>query len=61
MDKYDVKLMDRALRDLDDIYAYIAGTFLEPDIALKMVGAIEKEICSFDHMPYCCPERKPGT
>lgn len=60
MDKYDVKLMDRALRDLDEIYAHIAGIFLEPDTALNMVETIEKEILSLDHMPYRCPERRHG-
>lgn len=60
MDKYDVKLMGRALRDLDGIYTYIAGTFQEPDTALKLVETIEREILSLDHMPYRCPERRRG-
>ena len=61
MDKYDVKLMSRALRDFDGIYTYIANTLLEPGTALEMVGEIEKGIFSLDHMPYRCPERRHGT
>ncbi len=61
MDKYDVKLMPRAMRDLDGIYAYIAETLLEPGTALDMVDEIEKEIFSLDHMPYRCPERRHGV
>ena len=61
LDKYDVKLMGRALRDLDGIYTYIAGTFQEPDTALKLVETIEREIFSLDHMPCRCPERRRGV
>ncbi|MDO4563974.1 MAG: type II toxin-antitoxin system RelE/ParE family toxin [Clostridia bacterium] len=61
MDKYSVKLMSRALRDLDGIYAYIAKTLLEPGTALKQVERIEQAIYSLDEMPYRCPERKTGA
>ena len=60
MDKYDVKLMSRAVRDLDDIYAYIAKTLLVPTTALEMVERIEEEISSLENMPYRCPERTRG-
>ena len=60
MDNYQVKLMDKARRDLDGIYAYIAGTFLEPDTAVKMIEALEEGILSLESMPYRCPERKQG-
>ena len=42
MDKYSVKLMSRALRDLDGIYDYIAHTLLEPGTALNLIGRIEE-------------------
>ena len=58
MDKYSVKLMSRALRDLDGIYDYIAHTLLEPGTALNLVGRIESAILSLEAMPYRCPERK---
>lgn len=61
MDKYSVKLMSRALRDLDDIYHYIAHTLLEPETALNLVSRIEDAILSLETMPYRCPERKGGA
>ena len=61
MDKYSVKLMSRALRDLDGIYDYIANTLLEPGTALNLVDRIENAIFSLETMPYRGPERKRGV
>ena len=61
MDKYSVKLMSRALKDLEGIYNYIAHTLLEPETALNLVNRIEDAILSLDTMPYRCPERKHGA
>lgn len=61
MDKYSVKMMGRALRDLDGIYDYIANTLLEPGTALNLVGRLENAILSLETMPYRCPERKRGS
>lgn len=61
MDKYSVKLMNRALRDLDGIYDYIAHTLLEPETALNLVDRIEDAILSLETMPHRCPERKQGA
>ena len=61
MDKYSVKLMSRALRDLDGIYDYIARTLLEPETAINLVSRIENAILSLETMPYRCPERKQGV
>lgn len=61
MDKYSVKLMSRALRDLDGIYSYIAKTLLEQGTALELVETIEGEILTLESMPYRCPERQHGT
>ena len=47
MDKYSVKLMSRALRDLDGIYDYIAHTLLEPETALNLVDRIEDAIMDY--------------
>ena len=60
MDKYSVKLMSRALRDLDGIYDYISHTLLEPGTALNLVDRIEGAILSLETMPFRCPERKQG-
>ena len=56
MDNYSVKLMSRALRDLDKIYDYIAHTLVEPGTALKLAERIENAIFSLETMPYRCPE-----
>ena len=61
MDNYSVKLMSRALRDLDKIYDYIAPTLVEPGTALKLVERIENAIFSLETMPYRCPERRRGA
>ncbi len=61
MDKYSVKLISRALQDLDSIYDYITHTLLEPETALNLVGRIEDAILSLETMPHRCPERKRGT
>ncbi len=61
MDKYNVSLTSRALRDLDGIYVYITQTLLVPETALGMVDKIEKEILSLEEMPYRFPERKTGA
>ena len=60
-DKYNVMLTDRALRDLDTIYAYIARTLQEPGTALHLVETLEQEIMTLETMPYRCPERKTGA
>ena len=61
MDKYNVSLTSRALRDLDGIYVYIAQTLLVPETALGLVDKIEKDILSLEEMPYRFPERKTGA
>ena len=60
MDKYLVKLMPRARRDLDGIYAYIAERFLEPITAENLIDALEEGIVSLESMPYRCAVRKRG-
>ena len=61
MDKYSVKLLSRALHDLDGIYAYIANRLQEPETALRMVEKLETQILSLETMPYRCPERRTGA
>jgi len=61
VDEYNVKMLDRAYRDLDGIYDYIANTLIEPVIALNIIDDIENAILSLDSMPHRCPERKIGA
>lgn len=61
MNKYSIKLLTRALRDLDNIYVYIAKTLLTPDTAIKLVDEIEEAIFSLELFPYRGAERKIGA
>lgn len=60
-EQYSVRLMSRALRDIDAIYKYIAETLLEPGTALNLVEEIEREILSLEQFPNRCPTRKTGA
>lgn len=61
MDKYAVKLYNRAYRDLDDIYAYIAENLLEPDTALNMIDKLETAIFSLERFPERGALRRVGA
>lgn len=61
MDKYTVKLLSRAFHDLDSIYAYIAGTLLEPDTAQQMLDTLEDAIFSLEKLPRRGTPRKRGV
>lgn len=60
MDKYVVKLLPKAYRDIEQIYNYISQTFEEKEIALKLVNEIEDTIFSLESLPYRGAERKIG-
>lgn len=59
--KYAVKLLPRAYRDLDSIYAYIAGTLTEPVIASKLIDSLEEAIFNLESMPQRGALRKTGA
>ena len=61
MDKYAVKLLSRAYRDLDGIYAYIAETLLEPETAKKLLKETEEAIFSLEELPKRGALRKNGA
>ena len=60
MDKYEVKLLSRALRDLDGIYGYISKNLQEPGSASALIDEIENQILSLEYLPFRCPERRTG-
>ena len=60
LDKYTLRLLSRALRDLDGIYAYVARTLRAPDTAVKMIDEIEAAILSLEQFPYRGPSGKPA-
>ncbi len=59
-EQYKVKLMSRALRDLDGIYQYIADSLSESNTALNMVDELEREILSLSQFPNRCAVRRSG-
>lgn len=59
--KYAVKLLPRAYRDLDSIYAYITETPAEPVIASKLADSLEEAIFSLENMPQRGAVRKTGA
>lgn len=61
MDKYAVKLLPRAFRDIDQIYGHIAEEFKAPETAKIMVDELEEAILSLDLYPYRGAERKVGV
>ena len=61
MDKYTIKLLTRALHDLDGIYSYTAKTLLAPDTAVNLVDEIEEAIFRLEQLPYRGVERKIGA
>ena len=46
MDKYEVMIYPRALKDIDDIYAYIALEKLSPENAKEQTDRIWKAVLS---------------
>jgi toxin ParE1/3/4 len=61
LEKYDVKMLPKALRDIDDIFDYIADELIEPKIAEGIFSSIEDAILSLDEFPYRGSERKVGV
>ena len=60
MDKYKVKVTPRAIRELDQIYEYIACEKLDPKNAKGQVDRIRKSILSLDTFPQSHQERNEG-
>lgn len=61
MNKYFIKMMPKAERDIDEIYEYLARKKDIPEIALNLVDILENAILSLEFMPYRGSQRKVGT
>lgn len=61
MNKYNIKLLPRAYRDLDDIYRYIINEFKELETAKQMVELLETAILGLNILPYRGATRKIGS
>ena len=60
LDKYKVKVTPRAMRELDNIYEYIANEKLAPENAKGQVDRIKKAVLSLDTFPQSHQERNEG-
>ena len=60
MDKYKVRLMKKAYRDLDSIYCYIAYEKLAPENAKGQVDRIKAAVLGLDTLPQSHQDRLVG-
>lgn len=60
MDKYTIKLTNRARKDLEGIFRYVTEALQEPGTAQDLIDTLEQEIKTLDTMPNRCPERRRG-
>ncbi|EDP26730.1 type II toxin-antitoxin system RelE/ParE family toxin [Coprococcus eutactus] len=60
MDKYKVKINPKAIRELDQIYEYIANEKLAPENVKGQIERIKKSILSLDTFPQSHQERSEG-
>ena len=60
MDKYTVKLLPRAFRDISSIYAYIANEKLSPSNAKGQTDRIKEAIKELGIFPQSHQERQEG-
>ena len=60
LDKYSVKLLKRAYRDIEEIYAYIAYEKLAPENALGQTNRIKKAILDLEIFPQSHQDRLVG-
>ena len=60
LDKYKVKVNPKAIRELNDIYEYIANDKLAPENAKGQVARLKKAILSLSTFPQSHQERHEG-
>lgn len=60
LDKYKVMINPRAIRELDNIYEYIANEKLAPENAKGQADRIKKAVLSLDTFPQSHQERNEG-
>ena len=61
MDKYTIKLLPKAYRDIDQIYGYIKEEFKEIEIAGNIAKSIEDSILGLEEYPHRGAIRKVGV
>ncbi|MCM1192605.1 MAG: type II toxin-antitoxin system RelE/ParE family toxin [Butyrivibrio sp.] len=60
MDKYTVKFYPRAIRELNDIYEYIANEKQAPENAKGQVDRIKEAVLNLHTLPQAHQERNEG-
>lgn len=60
MDKYTIKLLPKAYRDIEQIYGYIVEEFMTRETAENIVKSIEDSILGLEEFPQRGSERKVG-
>lgn len=60
MDKYSVKLLEKAYQDLDEIYSYIAHDKLSPENAKGQTSRIKNAVLGLDTFPESHQRRTTG-
>lgn len=60
MDKYNVMINPRAIRDLDSIYEYIASEKSDPENAIEQINRLKDAILGLDTFPQSHQERTEG-
>ncbi len=61
MDKYEVKLLPKAYRDIGGIYSYISEELKVSETAKNLVKNIENAILGLEELPHRGAERKVGV
>lgn len=61
MDKYEIKLLPKAYRDIDQIYEYISAELQSREAALYLVASFEEAVLSLEKLPRRGAERKIGV
>ena len=61
LDKYSVKLLSAAYRNLDDIYVYIATHLKAKQSALNLIDKLEEAIISLEFVPHRGVKRRVGA
>lgn len=61
LDKYSVKFLSAAYRNLDNIYAYIAAELQAEQSAMNLIDNLEEAIFFLEVMPYRGAKRRVGA
>lgn len=61
MDKYTIKLLSKASRDIDEIYTYISEQLNNEGATSDLAEQIEEAIFSLETMPFRGAKRRVGA